>query len=180
MSPTTSEGVVVKGVAVSTARLELVNTRCKTCEATVVRLESTAYSHVWHWLVNTPCGHSRLCQRLIWCPACVDEVLICKHCLLDACPHCGARYRPTISPRPTKQNASGGILESPDHAAAGRDATTGLRELNRLTDNPTPGARAGAPDPRPDDGTGREAGRPDETLVSQDDPKIHNNPNVGV
>jgi hypothetical protein len=122
MSPRTTEGVVVKGVAISTARLELVNTKCKTCAATVDRLELTAYSHIWLWLTNTTCGHSRLCQRTIVCPVCYEEVPKCAHCVLEKCPLCGATLTPTMSPHPRKKNAPETILEPSSWAADDWDA----------------------------------------------------------
>jgi hypothetical protein len=124
MSPTTTDGVVVQGVAISTARLELVNTKCRTCAATVDRLESTAYSHVWHWLTHTPCGHSRLCQRMIICPVCYDEIPKCAHCVLEKCPLCHAALTPTISPPPGQQNAPETILEPTSWAADDWDAAS--------------------------------------------------------
>jgi hypothetical protein len=137
MSPTTTDGIVVQGVAVSTARLELVNTTCKTCAATVDRLELTAYSHVWHWLTNTECGHSRLCQRMIVCAVCYDEVPKCAHCVLEKCPLCHAALNTTISPHPHKQTAPEVILEPNSWAADDWDARLDQPELL----NPAPRAQ---------------------------------------
>src|SRR5437867_3192511 len=69
-------------------RLQRVNTKCRTCAATLARLESTTYSHLWHWFINTSCGHSKLCQGEKWCPACAESPVVCMHCRQDACPCC--------------------------------------------------------------------------------------------
>lgn len=101
--PTTTEGLVLKEVIPGQACVQLASTECKTCQATLIRLDSTAYQHVWHWLVNTPCGHSRLCGGTITCPKCLEEFTQCRHCEPTKCPACGEWITPTILVHPTSQ-----------------------------------------------------------------------------
>lgn len=157
MSPTTSDLAGGQQVAEVPPRLKRVNSGCKTCAATVIRLQLTSYRHIWHWLVDTPCGHSRLCRREKWCPACAESPILCVHCTHTHCPCCGAEWVPTKPSRPLNQNASEAILE---HRCIADPAQ--MEELlhvqnDRVRDHSTTDVRPDPPEPRPDRRPDREA-----------------------
>lgn len=78
--PTTSQAIDLRDVPERERGAQLLNSECTTCRQTAELYLSTAYSRLLRWVVNTTCGHSKLCLIRAWCPVCGIELIACKHC----------------------------------------------------------------------------------------------------
>lgn len=82
------ESVVLKGLTPEELSGQLSKNLCPSCRQSIVNMLDTSNSHIVGWLIDTPCGHSRLCKKPITCPVCANPYWVCSHCGVPLCPEC--------------------------------------------------------------------------------------------
>lgn len=91
---------------------QLAGTSCATCRETVIHMLSNANRPLVDWIINTRCGHSKLCLEHAKCTKCGLLFLRCIHCRSAhrQCNVCASGTTippspPTIPPPPVQQDA---------------------------------------------------------------------------